>query len=108
MKIGLVLPMGSHSSTPEPYPAIRRFAIDAEEVGFDSLWAFDHVLFRMPGEPERGALEPWTIMSLLGEATRGLVSALPGVNLIVYGGLLVLMIMFLPRGIIGLLKCSRP
>jgi branched-chain amino acid transport system permease protein len=47
------------------------------------------------------------VLHLLGEATRGLVSSLPGVNLIVYGVLLVLMIMFLPRGIIGLVKCSR-
>lgn len=44
------------------------------------------------------------VLHLLGEATRGLVSSLPGVNLIVYGVLLVLMIMFLPRGIIGLVK----
>ena len=48
------------------------------------------------------------LLHLLGEATRGLVSSLPGVNLIVYGVLLVLMIVFLPRGIIGLVKCSRP
>ena len=62
--------MGSHSSTPEPYPVIRRFAQHAEEAGFDSLWAFEHVLFRMPGQAERGAHEAWTVMSLLGEATR--------------------------------------
>ncbi len=48
------------------------------------------------------------VLHLLGEATRGLVSSLPGVNLIAYGVLLVLMIMFLPRGIIGLARCSRP
>ena len=48
------------------------------------------------------------VLHLLGEATRGLVSSLPGVNLIAYGVLLVLMIKFLPRGIIGLVKCSRP
>jgi len=48
------------------------------------------------------------VLHLLGEATRGLVSSLPGMNLIAYGVLLVLMIMFLPRGIIGLVKCSRP
>jgi alkanesulfonate monooxygenase SsuD/methylene tetrahydromethanopterin reductase-like flavin-dependent oxidoreductase (luciferase family) len=69
VKIGLVLPMGSHSSTPETYPVIRRFARRAEDVGFDSLWAFEHVIFRMPGQDERGALEAWTIMAMLGEAT---------------------------------------
>jgi alkanesulfonate monooxygenase SsuD/methylene tetrahydromethanopterin reductase-like flavin-dependent oxidoreductase (luciferase family) len=69
VKIGLVLPMGSHSSTPEPYSFIKRFTLRAEEAGFHSVWAFEHVLFRMPGQAERGALEAWTIMSLLGEAT---------------------------------------
>jgi alkanesulfonate monooxygenase SsuD/methylene tetrahydromethanopterin reductase-like flavin-dependent oxidoreductase (luciferase family) len=69
VKIGLVLPMGSHSSTPETYPVIRRFAQRAEDVGLDSLWAFEHVIFRMAGQPERGALEAWTIMAMLGEAT---------------------------------------
>ena len=49
-----------------------------------------------------------TVLHLLGEATRGLVPSLPGINLIAYGVLLVLMIMYLPRGIIGLVKCSRP
>jgi branched-chain amino acid transport system permease protein len=49
-----------------------------------------------------GPLLGAAVLHLLGEATRGLVAALPGVNLIVYGVLLVLMIMFLPRGIIGL------
>jgi alkanesulfonate monooxygenase SsuD/methylene tetrahydromethanopterin reductase-like flavin-dependent oxidoreductase (luciferase family) len=69
VKIGLVLPMGSHSSDPEAYPAIRTFALHAEEAGFDGLWAFEHVIFRMPGQAERGALEAWTVMSMLGEAT---------------------------------------
>jgi branched-chain amino acid transport system permease protein len=55
-----------------------------------------------------GPLLGAAVLHLLGEATRGLVSSLPGVNLIAYGVLLVLMIMFLPRGIIGLVKCSRP
>jgi alkanesulfonate monooxygenase SsuD/methylene tetrahydromethanopterin reductase-like flavin-dependent oxidoreductase (luciferase family) len=82
LKIGLVLPMGSHSSTPEPYPVIRRFARHAESAGLDSLWAFDHVLFRMPGQAERGALEPWTVLALLGEATEriGLGSLVLGIR----------------------------
>jgi probable F420-dependent oxidoreductase len=69
VKIGLVLPMGSHSSAPEPYPVVRSFAQRAEASGFDSLWAFEHVIFRFPGQPERGALEAWTILAMLGEAT---------------------------------------
>jgi alkanesulfonate monooxygenase SsuD/methylene tetrahydromethanopterin reductase-like flavin-dependent oxidoreductase (luciferase family) len=69
MKVGLVLPMGSHASPPEPYPVVRAFALRAEALGFDSLWAFEHVLFRFPDQGERGTLEAWTILSLLGEAT---------------------------------------
>lgn len=69
MKIGLVLPMGSHASPPEPYPTVRSFTRHAEDLGFDSVWVFEHVLFRFPGEPERGTLEAWTTLAMLGEAT---------------------------------------
>jgi branched-chain amino acid transport system permease protein len=55
-----------------------------------------------------GPLLGAAVLHLLGEATRGLVSSLPGINLIAYGVLLVLMLLFLPRGIMGLVKCSRP
>jgi branched-chain amino acid transport system permease protein len=44
------------------------------------------------------------VLHLLGDATRGLFAAAPGVSLIAYGALLVLMIMFLPQGIIGALR----
>jgi alkanesulfonate monooxygenase SsuD/methylene tetrahydromethanopterin reductase-like flavin-dependent oxidoreductase (luciferase family) len=69
VKIGLVLPMGSHASEPEPWPVVRTFARRAEELGLDSLWVFEHVIFRFPGQPERGTLEAWTVLSMLGEAT---------------------------------------
>ena len=48
--------------------------------------------------PVLGAL----VLHLLGESTRGLVENAPGVNLIVYGVVLVAMISFLPRGLAGL------
>ena len=41
-------------------------------------------------------------LHLLGEATRGLVANTPGVSLIVYGVVLVAMVSFLPRGLVGL------
>jgi len=50
--------------------------------------------------PLLGAL----VLNLLGEATRGLVENAPGVNLIVYGVVLVAMISFLPRGLAGTLR----
>jgi branched-chain amino acid transport system permease protein len=42
-------------------------------------------------------------LAALGEATRSLMADAPGANLIVYGVLLVAIVMFMPRGIMGLL-----
>ncbi len=50
--------------------------------------------------PLAGALA----LHLLGEATRGLLANAPGVNLIAYGVVLILMVSFLPRGLAGLKK----
>lgn len=61
--------MGSHASAPEPYRVVRSFTRRAEDLGFDSVWVFEHVLFRFPGQPERGTLEAWTTLAMLGEAT---------------------------------------
>jgi alkanesulfonate monooxygenase SsuD/methylene tetrahydromethanopterin reductase-like flavin-dependent oxidoreductase (luciferase family) len=69
LHIGLVLPMGSHISAPRSISEMRAFAQHAEAVGLDSLWAFDHVMFRFPDQPESGAQEAWTTMALLGAAT---------------------------------------
>jgi branched-chain amino acid transport system permease protein len=46
-------------------------------------------------------------LSVLGEATRSLMADAPGVNLIVYGVLLVLIVMFMPRGIAGFAAKKR-
>ena len=31
------------------YPAIRAVAVAAEAAGFDSVWVFDHLLYRFDG-----------------------------------------------------------
>ena len=41
-------------------------------------------------------------LQLLGELTRNLMGDAPGINLIIYGVVLVLMVNFMPRGIVGL------
>src|SRR5262245_33002813 len=41
------------------------FARTAEGLGLDSIWVFDHLLFRFPPEPEEGPTEAWTILSAL-------------------------------------------
>jgi branched-chain amino acid transport system permease protein len=54
-----------------------------------------------------GPLLGAAVLHLLGEATRGLLEQAPGANLIAYGVLLVVVIMFLPRGIAGLFEARR-
>ena len=41
----------------------------AEEVGFDSIWVGDHLLYRGDGEEERGPWEAWTLLGALATAT---------------------------------------
>jgi branched-chain amino acid transport system permease protein len=47
--------------------------------------------------PVLGALA----LHVLADATRNLFGALPGINLVIYGAVLVLIVMFMPRGIAG-------
>ena len=41
----------------------------AEEVGFDSIWLGDHLLYRGDGREERGPLEVWTLLAALAAVT---------------------------------------
>ena len=41
----------------------------AEEVGFDSVWVGDHLLYRDDGRAERGPWEAWTLLAGLAVAT---------------------------------------
>jgi branched-chain amino acid transport system permease protein len=50
--------------------------------------------------PVLGALA----LHLLADLTRNLFGALPGINMIIYGGVLVLIVMFAPRGLLGLFQ----
>ncbi len=76
MRIGAVLPHGEGDAdlpgqapaTPG-WPAIRAFAEEAEELGLDSVWVFDHLIIRIGDEPESGLHEAWTILSATAAAT---------------------------------------
>ncbi len=54
----------------DPAVAIR-IAILAEELGFDSLWITDHLLFRLPGREDDpvGMWEGWSLLAALAAAT---------------------------------------
>lgn len=70
MKIGVVLPIGEGESRETPrYREIRDLALLAERTGFDSVWIYDHLLFRRADQPTAGIWEAWTLMAALAEAT---------------------------------------
>lgn len=72
MKIGLVLVIAERKELKRAYSyqQTREFAQQAEEAGFDSLWLYDHLLYRPEGEPTIGIWECWTFLSALAEATQ--------------------------------------
>jgi probable F420-dependent oxidoreductase len=41
----------------------------AEDVGFDSIWVGDHLLYRQEERPERGPWEAWTLLAGLAAIT---------------------------------------
>jgi probable F420-dependent oxidoreductase len=70
MKIGLVLPMtDSDGPGASAWPRIRKLARLAETGGIDSLWVYDHLIFRMPGEDEGGVHEAMTLLTAVAAAT---------------------------------------
>ena len=69
-RVGIVLPIGQEDgmdSAPS-YGEIRDVALAAESSGLDSVWVFDHLLFRSDDETT-GIHECWTVLSAIAEAT---------------------------------------
>lgn len=70
MKVGIVLPISQEDGMPAApsYGEIRAVALATEAHGLDSVWVFDHVLFRFDGVTT-GIHECWTVLSAIAEAT---------------------------------------
>jgi len=51
------------------WPELVAMARAAEEVGFDSIWLGDHLLYRGDGRPERGPWDAWTTLAALAAST---------------------------------------
>jgi probable F420-dependent oxidoreductase len=67
LKVGVQLPEVERDVRWPEYLAMAR---RAEELGYDSLWYGDHLLYRRPGDPEpRGPWECWTMLAALAAAT---------------------------------------
>jgi probable F420-dependent oxidoreductase len=51
------------------WPELVAMARAAEDVGFDSIWLGDHLLYRGDGRPERGPWDAWTMLAGLAAVT---------------------------------------
>jgi alkanesulfonate monooxygenase SsuD/methylene tetrahydromethanopterin reductase-like flavin-dependent oxidoreductase (luciferase family) len=71
LKIGVVLMIADDRQLGRPrrYAEVRDLARRAEAAGFDSLWLYDHLLYRPPDAPTVGIWECWTILAALAEVT---------------------------------------
>ncbi len=67
LRVGIQLPEVEREVRWPEYVAMARAA---EEVGFDSIWVGDHLLYRDDGRPERGPWEAWTLLAGLSQVTR--------------------------------------
>ena len=66
MKVGVQLPEAERVVHWPEYLAMARAA---EEVGFESIWLGDHMLYRSDGREERGPWEVWTQLAGLAAVT---------------------------------------
>ena len=67
LKVGVQLPEVEWEAR---WPDLRALALRAEELGFDSIWYGDHLLYRRPGDDRaRGPWEAWTTLAGLAAVT---------------------------------------
>ena len=67
LKVGVQLPEVEWEAR---WPDLRAMALRAEELGFDSAWYGDHLLYRRPGDDgARGPWEAWTVLAGLAAVT---------------------------------------
>ncbi|HEV8696377.1 MAG TPA: LLM class flavin-dependent oxidoreductase [Candidatus Limnocylindrales bacterium] len=66
LKVGIQLPEVEREVRWPEYVAMARLA---EDVGFNSIWLGDHLLYRTPGLGTRGPWEAWTMLSALAAST---------------------------------------
>ena len=68
MRIGVTVPLAYGDLADGRAPTFAEtleFARAAEGLGLDSIWVFDHLLFRYPPEPDEGLHEAWTTLTAL-------------------------------------------
>jgi alkanesulfonate monooxygenase SsuD/methylene tetrahydromethanopterin reductase-like flavin-dependent oxidoreductase (luciferase family) len=66
LRVGIQLPEVERDVR---WPEVRSLATAAEELGFDSIWLGDHMLYRDDGRGERGPWDVWTQLAALAAVT---------------------------------------
>ncbi len=66
MRVGVQLPEVERVVR---WPELVSTARAVEELGFDSLWLGDHMLYRGDGRPERGPWDSWSMLAALAAST---------------------------------------
>jgi alkanesulfonate monooxygenase SsuD/methylene tetrahydromethanopterin reductase-like flavin-dependent oxidoreductase (luciferase family) len=66
MRVGVQLPEVERVVRWPEYVAMARAA---EDVGFDTIWLGDHLLYRYPDGSERGPWEVWTMLAAIAAST---------------------------------------
>jgi alkanesulfonate monooxygenase SsuD/methylene tetrahydromethanopterin reductase-like flavin-dependent oxidoreductase (luciferase family) len=66
LKVGIQLPEVEREVR---WPELRRMATLAEEIGLDSVWVGDHLLYRFASGESRGPWEAWSLLAGLAAAT---------------------------------------
>ncbi len=71
LKVGLILPdtereMGGATAR---WSDLVQMARMAEDLGFDSIWNADHLIYRFPGKDEQGPWESWSLLAALAAVT---------------------------------------
>jgi alkanesulfonate monooxygenase SsuD/methylene tetrahydromethanopterin reductase-like flavin-dependent oxidoreductase (luciferase family) len=67
LKLGFHLPETERIA---PWQEIAQLCRLAEDVGFDSIWVPDHLLYRFPGKEPVGPWECWSILSAVAAVTK--------------------------------------
>lgn len=66
LKVGLHLPETERIA---PWQDLAEMCRTAEDIGFDSIWMPDHLLYRSPGEETTGPWECWSVLSAVAAIT---------------------------------------
>lgn len=70
MKIGMILPLAEDESGSAPsWEELKSAAVQSEDLGFDSVWVYDHLFHRFDGHPLVGFHECWTMLTALAAVT---------------------------------------